>query len=286
MSKRIDLTGQRFGRLIVIKNEAIDESRKCLCLCDCGNEKVINRYSLLNGDTRSCGCLHREIFKKITTKHGQSNTKIYNIYNKMINRCNNPKDKKYSIYGGRGITVCDEWLNSFEAFFEWAIKNGFKENTTQKECSLDRIDVNGNYEPDNCRWATAKQQANNKRNNHFLTYQGETHTICEWGDITGLSPRLIESRIVKHNWSAEKALTTQPRRCLRREKYLELNGEKHTLDEWAEITHIKKSTLQCRRDKGWSDVDILTTPYMATERTKKKIREYTDKRFETKTNCK
>lgn len=134
--------------------------------------------------------------------HGHKNDRLYNIWARMKQRCENPKLYGYKDYGGRGITVCAEW-HEFTPFYDWAMTHGYKENLT-----IDRIDLNGNYEPSNCRWVTMKVQANNKRRNHLITLNGETHTISEWARITGINKSTIRNRIVLYGWNIEKALTT------------------------------------------------------------------------------
>lgn len=165
-----DLTGQKFGRLTAVKIVGRAPSRHVLweCQCECGKVCITSSNSLLMGKTQSCGCLFKELLIKRDTKHGMSYTRLHEIWRRMKQRCSNPKTKEYQHYGGRGIRVCDEWNNDFEAFATWALNNDFQENAKRGDCTIDRIDVNGNYEPSNCRWVSQKVQCNNKRNNKVL----------------------------------------------------------------------------------------------------------------------
>lgn len=202
MGKLIDLTGQRFGRLKVIKRAKRKKNRQVMwiCKCDCGNIKEIVGVSLRNGDTRSCGCYRRECelknlsqnWGKALITHGLSKTKLYRVYTDMKNRCNNTKCKAYKDYGQRGIKVCDEWQEDFMSFYNWAIKSGYKD-----ELSIDRIDNNKGYSPDNCRWATKRQQANNTRLTKKVTILGETKTFYEFEKQYGIPAQLMHSRYNK-----------------------------------------------------------------------------------------
>lgn len=199
MSKFIDLTGQKFGRLTVVERaeDYVTKNGKkytqWLCKCECGNIKIISTSRLKDGTTKSCGCLSKEL----KTKHNLCYTRIYEIFCGIKKRCFNKKDKSYKIYGDRGIKVCDEWLdkeNGFMNFYNWAINNGYNDDLT-----IDRIDVNGNYEPSNCRWVSKKEQANNRRTNHYITYNNKTQNLKQWCDELNLNYKTTYNKIKYFN---------------------------------------------------------------------------------------
>lgn len=195
MGKLIDLTGQRFGKLTVISPAPSKKKRTMwLCLCDCGTKKIIGADKLVRGMTLSCGCYRLQN----RTKHGQSRTRLYKIWEGMKQRCNNPHVERYSHYGGRGIKVCKEWADSFEAFYAWAMAHGYADNL-----QIDRIDNDGNYTPENCRWATRVENQSNTRQNVIIELNGERHTIAEWARITGISRSTINRRITAGKSPAE-----------------------------------------------------------------------------------
>lgn len=211
MGKLVDLTGQRFGRLLVLGR---GESRKrpdtgtiqyWICKCDCGAIVEPRGNDLKSGKTQSCGCYQRDRAKAYHTTHGLFYTRLHTIWTGMKQRCYNPQEKCFERYGGRGITVCEEW-QSFEPFFEWAVTHGYTDDLT-----IDRIDNDGDYCPENCRWATRKEQTNNYSRNHRVTYDGETHTVAEWGEILRLPKSVMYDRI-RRGWSMERIATTPMRR--------------------------------------------------------------------------
>ena len=188
-----DLTGQRFGRLTVI---GVDDrnTRKTYfyCECDCGTVKSIRADSLLAGRIRSCGCLHKEVAKENVMrnhKHKMSRTRPYEIWQGMKKRCYNPHDARYDRYGGRGITVCDEWREDFSAFYAWAISNGYSDDLT-----IDRIDNDKGYSPENCRWADNETQCRNRASNINITIGNATKTLIEWCEIFELDYKTIVAR--------------------------------------------------------------------------------------------
>lgn len=202
-----DLTGQRFERWTVVgyAGKRSNNAAIWLCRCDCGTEKRVASSSLIQGHSRSCGCLTAETTRKRRTTHGMSASKEYKTWQMMIDRCTNPNSGKYAYYGGRGISVCARWLESFENFI------ADMGSRPSNHHSIDRIDSNGPYSPENCRWATLEEQRNNQGNNHLLTFEGKTLTIAEWAKLTGISQSIIKNRINRYQWTVERALTTPPK---------------------------------------------------------------------------
>lgn len=193
-----DITGQKFGRLTAVKY--LGKSR-WLCKCDCGNLTEVARGHLKTGHTKSCGCLQRDpTTKKHYVTHDKSNTRLYTTYQGMKARCYRKSHKHYKDYGGRGITICDAWLNDFMSFYNWAIDNGYREGLT-----IDRIDNNKGYSPDNCRFITHQEQQNNRRNNVYITYNSETKSINDWATELNVNVMTLYTRRFK-NWSVHDIL--------------------------------------------------------------------------------
>lgn len=200
------MIGQKYGRLTVEK--VIYQKGKATrvdCLCECGNRKQIIISDVRSGHTKSCGCLQKESISMVGYKHGLSakDYRLYSIWSKVLTRCNNPKTKEYKDYGGRGIKVCDEWQGEHgaENFFEWSYSHGYVEPLT-----LERIDVNGNYEPSNCKWIPKGEQVNNTRRTNRYTYKGETLTLNEFAEKYNLNIIRLRSRVYGLKWDIARAI--------------------------------------------------------------------------------
>lgn len=214
MSVLIDLTGQKFGRLTVLcrGDDYIKPSGKrdprWRCVCECGNIVEVIGYNLKRGKSTSCGCYRNECSSVRNSTHGdgregKKRASLYNVWCAMRARCANPKSTYYKDYGGRGISVCEEWKCDYVAFKAWAVSNGYSEGLT-----IDRIDVDGNYCPENCRWVDRVAQANNRRSNRLYTYNGETHNIGQWAKLYDIPYSKLHSRLYS-GWDMERALFTQ-----------------------------------------------------------------------------
>lgn len=197
-----NITGETFGRLTVIERRGSNKDWKpmWLCRCECGNEGVFQGKLLKNGTTKSCGCLREELRGSLNRTHGKSGTSEYNTWCRMVARCENKESSDFSDYGGRGIKVCLRWRNSFSSFIA---DMGSKPSPL---FSIGRINNDGNYEPGNCRWETASQQASNRRSSRMLECNGVSKTITQWSRETGISRRVISYRINKIGWSVFDAL--------------------------------------------------------------------------------
>lgn len=200
---KLNLKGQKFGRLTVLEMDKVIKNKTMWkCLCDCGNEVSVFGSNLKRGNSLSCGCMANEMLSKRMTTHKKSYTRIYGIWIGMKQRCFNPNVKSYSNYGQKGIRVCDEWMgeNGFQNFYDWSMLNGYND-----ELSIDRIDVNGNYEPSNCRWANNETQMNNMSTNVYLTYKGKTQTITQWSKETGIKAATLNYRH-RNGWSDKECI--------------------------------------------------------------------------------
>lgn len=196
----IDLSGMKFGMLTVLSRDHKGKDRKWYykCKCDCGNITVVRSNALTCGNTKSCGCK-----KGLRDSHHLSKTRLYRIWIGMKDRCKNINNHAYKRYGGKGVKICEEWDKDFMLFWEWSLQNGYKETL-----SIDRIDVNGNYEPSNCRWVTAQEQADNKTSNIVITINGKTRNLQQWCDEYGIKRSTVNTRVKQCGWDYVKAITT------------------------------------------------------------------------------
>lgn len=259
MPKLIDITGKKFNRLTAVEYKG---SEKWLFRCDCGNEKIMSASDVRLGKAKSCGCIHKEMLSKRETTHGMSKTRLYSVWRGMKVRCYNENSEEFHRYGGRGITVCDEWLGKygFKNFAEWAYKSGYDENAERGQCTIDRIDNDKGYSSDNCRWITIKEQQTNKME-HKWEINGESHTLDEWEKISGLTKETIRQRI-RNGWSEDDVLIVPKRGedgfYTQQSKRIEFNGEKHTISEWSRIIGISEATIRSRIIKGLNTEEILS----------------------------
>lgn len=200
-----DLTGQKFGRLTVLRfisaSERTARQYDWWCKCDCGNEVKANAYKLKQGLQQSCGCLKEEMkprLGEITRKYKYSNKRLYGVYKAMVDRCYNKDNKRYRDYGALGVTVCNEWLgeNGYDVFAEWAMNNGYQVDAEWGETTIDRIDATKGYYPENCRWITNLKQQNNRRYNRIYEYEGRKQTIAEWARELNLPYHVLYSGVV------------------------------------------------------------------------------------------
>lgn len=198
--------GQRFGHLVVLKVFRGSKCWMCECRCDCGNIKNIEKSSLITGRTKSCGCYNKKRVHDTHSKGNFSNTRLYHTWENMKSRCLNKNSPEYKNYGGRGITICDEWNNNFLSFRDWSLQNGWNEEHKKNEISLDRIDVNGNYEPSNCRWATYKEQMNNQRRSRKWVYNGIEYTLAELSEKFNINKMALNTRLYTQKLDVKTAI--------------------------------------------------------------------------------
>lgn len=214
MGKCVSLIGKKFNRLTVVKRVIKNNDKHIyyLCKCDCGGEKIVRQDHLSRNNIVSCGCYNREqssirckYLGKQNVKHNLSHSRLYRIYAQIKTRCYNAKSPNFKYYGARGIKVCNEWLgeNGFLNFYNWATNNGYDENL-----SIDRINVDRNYEPSNCKWSDNVEQANNKRNNHYVFYKGNKVTISQLSRMIKINRDVLYDRINNLQWCLNKAVNT------------------------------------------------------------------------------
>jgi len=203
MGKRVNIQpGERFGRLTIIHEvEKRNKKRYFLCECDCGNTREVRLVALRSGEIKSCGCLRNEQNRVANLKHGGWGSRLYRIWHSMKQRCLNPNDSSYIHYGARGIEVWKDWLD-FESFYQWAVNNGYEDHLT-----LERKNVNGNYEPSNCEWIPQSEQLNNTRRSRLITYNDKTQNLKQWADELGFTYKQLQKRL-DSGWTVERAFNT------------------------------------------------------------------------------
>lgn len=201
----LDYIGKQYNRLKILELSRMGNGvpLKAICRCDCEKIIICNLDHVKRGLTKSCGCLRSDILTDRNLSHGKSRTKLYRKWAGMKTRCYNENENNYKDYGGRGILICDEWKNNYLNFYNWAMDNGYNENLT-----IERKNVDGNYCPDNCKWATPKEQMNNMRKSVYYEHNGKIQTMSQWADEYNIEYATFAQRLRKYNWSIEKALST------------------------------------------------------------------------------
>lgn len=259
-----DFSGEKKNHLTAIQFvERCGDKTLWLFKCDCGNEIVRNHRDVFSEHIKDCGCMRSQRNAQRATKHGCLNkksnkTRLYNIWIGVKRRSTYHEKKTHHTEGyyDRGITICNEWL-SFENFKNWALSNGYTDSLT-----IDRIDVNGNYCPENCRWVSFKVQANNRRSNKLVEYNGETHTVSEWADKIGMKRKILENRLRKYTIEKAFNMPVRPHNVL-----ITYNGETHNIKEWAEIKGLSYTALNQRISvKHWPIDRALNTPITTSKK--------------------
>ncbi len=252
MSKVIDRTGLRYGRLLVIDRAGSNAKQRSTwnVVCDCGNKLVVDRDSLNSGKVKSCGCLRQESYYTNHKTHGRSKTTEYNTWMGIKARCNNEQHPCYYNYGGRGIKVCDRWMESFENFIEDVGKK------PDAGSSLDRINNNEGYSKKNCRWASAKEQANNMRCNRLVTVDGMTKSASEMADYFGIKLAVVMCRL-NRNWPIDEVFK-KPLTPINR--FITVDGITKTVTEMAALHNIDRRWVTNRLKLGWTPEQAVKTP--------------------------
>lgn len=252
------LVGKTFERLSVVKDSGKRGSNGSIlweCDCSCGKRGQLVRGSdLTSGQIKSCGCYSTDVLKQVSTTHGLSRyngkkTKLFMAWDAMKRRCTNPLHKNYKDYGGRGITVCEEWMNSFQAFHDWSMANGFAD-----DLSIDRIDNDKGYSPTNCRWVDAKTQIRNRRNTVTYEWKGQHYTVGELGELSGVNKQTIKSRLTRGCSVAEAIEAVKGTG----ELILTYKGETKPIKQWCTELDLHYPTVRNRHYRGWSDEEALT----------------------------
>jgi hypothetical protein len=250
-----DMIGKRYGCYTVIGigiRKGCRNEQHYICKCDCGNETELTKSQITQKNHICCKKCRGNYLKTNngSYKHGDTKSQLYTVWCNMRSRCYSEKSNRYSTYGAKGIKVCDEWLgnNGYQNFMDWAYANGYSTERTETghiKYTLDRIDFNGNYEPSNCRWITIQEQQNNRKDNKYITYNGETHTMAEWARILNVPYHRIQSRMI-NGMDFEDAIKD----CNYHDKRHTLFGEKKTLDELSQIIGCSVPVISRSLRKG------------------------------------
>lgn len=261
-SSKIVKTGAKYNMLTVIK-QVDDYIENCgkhraqfLCKCDCGNTVICTASNLISKTKSkySCGCVKRFNLRE-KNPNAKSKQRLYHIWIGMKSRCHNPNDTAFHNYGAKNIEVCKEWRHNYEAFHNWSLENGYNDTLT-----IDRINNAEGYTPNNCRWVTFKEQANNTSKNHLLTFKGKTQTLTQWAEELNLTTSAIIARL-NRGWTIENTLTTP---LVQNEVYITIDNETHTLGEWKRIKGYGYGTISTRIRRGWNKIEAVITPPIPT----------------------
>lgn len=257
MGKKIELTGLRFGRWLVV-SEDVDGAVsgapvRWLCKCDCGTERSVSGNNL-RGGSKSCGCLSRDTTATRNRKHGMSKTPEYECWQHMKARCYRETSQDYALYGGRGIRVCDQWVDDFDCFYR-----DMGPRPTPRH-SIERLDVNGDYEPSNCVWALPEQQANNKRNNSIFTYGGEQITLAELSRRTGTPYCRLKMRL-RTGMSVQDAVNKEDLRLVVKDK-ITIDGVSRSFYGWCKLLGINLSAAYARVHHGENPHDVISAKFV------------------------
>ena len=269
MSKIVNLVGQRFGRLVAVEQlkKPPRHDHYYRCICDCGNEKVVVGYSLTNGNCKSCGCYLRECSSLKARTHNLSKTHLYKIWAGIKNRTDKRRSSCVGNYRKLNIGICDEWKNDFVSFYNWSIENGYTDEKLPNgkyKWTVDRIDRYGDYCPDNCRWATLKQQMNNQTRNKLITYKGKTQTVAQWCDELNLRYNLVNGRLLD-GWEVERAFFESSDK----KRYFEYKGQLLNKHDISKMTGISVENISNRVNRKWDIERIINQPEIQAKKKKK-----------------